>query len=63
MRIRDQIQLSTSLKYFNTSTLILTQHKLKIKRLKSVYLPSVQMDKDFIGKVRENPEKYLEEIT
>jgi hypothetical protein len=41
---------------------LIVQHKLKIKRLKTVFLPSVQMDKDFVSKVRENPEKYLEEI-
>ncbi len=41
---------------------LIKTHNLKIKRLKSVYLPSVQMDKDFVNKVRENPDKYLEDI-
>lgn len=41
---------------------LIVLHNLKIKRLKSVYLTSVQMDKDFVNRVRENPEKYLEDI-
>jgi len=41
---------------------LIVEHKLKIRRLKEVYLPSVQMDKDLVNKVRENPDKYLEII-
>lgn len=41
---------------------LIVEHKLKIKRVKEVYLPSVQMDTDFVSKVRDNPDKYLETI-
>ncbi len=36
--------------------------KLPVKRLKKDYLFTCQLDRDFVDKVRADPEKYLEEI-
>jgi len=41
---------------------LIIKYRLKIRRLKSVYLASIRMDNNFENRIRENPEKYLEPI-